>query len=210
MGLIIGGLLAGFDWAAKELWPPYLVGILDTGFLIIVTRGLHLDGLADTADGLGSCAPTEKALEIMKDSRTGALGVITLILVLMLKAGALTSISQKGAWQLLILAPCLSRWGLNVLSSASSYARLEGGLGEAFVGRKNWYTLGLAGPTALAAGWALGELRGVAAVMIVTIWSLFIAMWFRKRLGGVTGDVLGGHVELTEALLLLIGVAFWA
>jgi len=203
VGLLLGGLVAGFDWAAKDLWPPSVVGAMDVAWLAFLTRGLHLDGLTDTSDAIGSGAGPEKALSIMKDSHSGALGILVLVLVLILKASALAVLSGRGAWEAVLLCPCLSRWALNVMASFSIYARPGGGLGEAFVGPGTRWTLALAGPTALGAAWFIWGLWGIWLFAGVVAWSLLASLWFRMRLGGVTGDVLGGHLEVSETLLFL-------
>lgn len=197
----------GVDRACQGFYPTPVLGVIETMALALVTRGLHLDGLADTFDAMGSGRPAEDALRIMKDSHIGALGAVSLILVLFLKASALSEVSHRGLWQVFVLAPCLSRWGLNVLAASSSYARPAGGLGKPFVGRKTWRTLPVSGATALAAAWFLAGIWGIEVFLGVVFWSLATAFYFRRRFGGVTGDVLGAHLELTETLLVLAGAA---
>lgn len=204
IGLIIGGLLSGFHWLISLFWQNEIRAVLDVIFLIILTRGLHLDGLSDTMDALGSNAPVEKALIIMKDSRIGAFGAMALVMCLLLKVRSLEAISYKGLWQAMILTPCLSRWGLNVLASFSCYARKEGGLGEAFVGRTTLSTLPWAGLTAGIASFVLFEWQGMLLFAAVSVFSWLIAVFFKRRLGGVTGDVLGAHIEWTEAGIFCI------
>lgn len=130
VGAILGCLVAGFVWAAWDLWPPYLAGPLGCAWLAFLTRGLHLDGFADMADALGSGAAPERALEIMRDSRSGALGVAALVFLIVLKSSAFIFFTSSREWQWLVMAPCCSRWGLNVLAAASRYARPQGGAGR--------------------------------------------------------------------------------
>ncbi len=208
VGLILGLLTAGLAWAAGDLWPPAAIGLLAVIWLAFLTRGLHLDGLADTADAIGSNAPRERALEIMKDSRTGAYGAVALVLVLLAKSRGFELLAEIEAWEAFILVPCLSRWGLCVLAVSSQYARADGGLGKAFVGAQNQWTLGISGPTALCAAWVLaGPVIAAWAVLGVGLLSLLCSAYFRRRLGGVTGDVLGAHVEVLEAVLVLAAYA---
>ncbi len=204
IGLIIGGLLYGFDRFITLFWQTDLRAVLDVIFLIILTRGLHLDGLSDTMDALGSNASAEKALIIMKDSRIGAFGAISLIMCLLLKVKGMETISGKGLWQAMILTPCLSRWGLHVLASFSCYARKEGGLGKAFVGRATLSTLPWAGLTAGFASFVLFDWQGILLFAVVSVLSWLTAIFFERRLGGVTGDVLGAHIEWTEAGIFCI------
>lgn len=207
IGLIIGGLLYVFDRFITLFWQGDIRAVLDVMFLIILTRGLHLDGLSDTMDALGSNAPPEKALIIMKDSRIGAFGAMALIMCLLLKVKGLEAISSKGLWQAMILTPCLSRWGLHVLASFSYYARKEGGLGEAFVGKATLSTLPWAGLTAGIAAFVLFEWQGILLFLGVSVFSWLTAIFFQRRLGGVTGDVLGAHIEWTETGIFCIFVS---
>ncbi len=96
VGLIIGFLLAGVYWALGGWCQAPVLGVIETMTLAFLTRGLHLDGLADTFDAIGSGRPAEAALLIMKDSQIGALGAVSLILVLLLKSCALAEISRVG------------------------------------------------------------------------------------------------------------------
>ena len=203
IGLLLGALVAGFDWAARDLWSPHITGALDTLWLAMLTRGLHLDGLADTADGIGSGQPPEKALSIMKDSTNGAFGVTALALALILKTVCFGELSGKGLLNWMIAVPCMSRCGLVTLATLSRYARPSGGLGAAFTGPATRGPAVIAAMTAATAGWFIAGLYGIIATALTLIFSAAAAGWFRKRLGGVTGDCLGAHLEITETLLLL-------
>lgn len=194
---------------AADLWPPAVTGGLTVGLLAFLTRGLHLDGLADTADALGSGAPAERALEIMKDSRTGAFGVMAVALLLYVKARGFECLAGRGSPEFFAIIPCLSRWGLCVLAVSSVYARKEGGLGRAFVGRDHRRALFLAGPAAFlavwgvaGASWAFWSVLGAAGAGILA------SAFFLRRLGGVTGDVLGAYLEVLETLLVIVSVSF--
>ena len=210
VGLILGALLAGFDWAARGLWPDRVCGVLDVVWLALLTRGLHLDGVADTFDAIGSSAHRERALEIMRDSSSGALGVLAMVTVLLVKVAAVSELSGQAAWQWLILVPCLSRLGINILGSLSRYAREGGGLGEAFTGKASLKYLPLALVTAVAAAWILNGTAGVAMLAAVAAWCVPVALWCRGRFGGVTGDILGAHLETVEAAMFLAAAAIVA
>lgn len=207
VGLLLGFLCAMFDWSISELWPPLVRGVLDCCFLAFMTRGLHLDGLADTADGILSSRPPSEALSIMKDSSTGALGVLTLIIVLLLKTVALCETTRLQRLEWIILAPVLSRFSLVMLAAFSNYARKTGGLGTYFVGFYAKKALVIALPVSLLAGGLLGGIKGVLAFFIACILGWFAASWFRKKLGGVTGDCLGAHLEMVETFILLFGAS---
>ncbi len=207
VGLVIGGLTSGIDWAARGLWPPSIAGVVAVVFLALLTRGLHLDGLADTADAVASGADRERALEIMRDSTNGALGILAMVLVLMIKAVCAVQLSTHAAWQWFVLIPCFSRTGIVLLGAISEYARPSGGLGSPFAGRGVSRNLLLALPTTIAAAWTLAEATGVAMLAGVVAMSAIASLWARRRFGGTTGDILGAHVELQEALLFLASAA---
>lgn len=205
MGLILGGMTAGLNWAARGFWTPVLSGTAVVILLVFLTRGLHLDGLADTADAIGSSASREKAFEIMKDSCNGALGVLALVSALLLKTASAVSLSRVDAWQMFILLPCLSRWSLNCLAASSDYARPEGGLGAAFCGRSARRHLLISGLTAMAASWFLADTKGLGLLAAATAAGPLTAVWFRKKFGGLTGDMLGAHLEAAETILFMLG-----
>lgn len=188
------------------MWPASICGVLDVAWLAFLTRGLHLDGVADTFDAIGSNADRDRALSIMRDSSNGALGVLALIIVILIKAVTVTELSRQGAWQWLMLVPCLSRTGINCLGSFSIYARPEGGLGEAFTGRASLRYLPMAAATAGAAAWILRGIAGISMLAAVGFLSLFTALWCRKKFGGITGDILGANVEIMEAAMFLAAV----
>ena len=197
------------NWAAGDFWQPVLCGAAVAVLLAFLTRGLHLDGLADTADAIGSGAQAEKALSIMKDSRSGALGVLALCSAIVLKAASCADLSSSGAWQMFVLVPCLSRWSMNCLAASSRYARPEGGLGEAFCGKSARQHLYVSGLTAVAASWFLAGTAGLGLLAAATAAGPAAAWWFARRFGGVTGDVLGAHLEGTETLLFMAGAGIF-
>ncbi len=127
MGLIFWGVWLGLT----KILPAAGAAAILLGLTVIITRGLHLDGLADTADGLGGGSTPEERLRIMKDSRVGAFGVISLILVLLMKFAFFLAWAQIGMAGVLLLYPVVSRWGMVLLAFLSPYARPEGGLGQA-------------------------------------------------------------------------------
>lgn len=207
VGLMLGSLLAGFNWAAKGLWPASVCGVLDVAWLAFLTRGLHLDGVADTFDAIGSGAGRDRALEIMRDSSSGALGVLALIILVLVKAAAVTELSRNGAWQWLMIIPCLSRTGVNFSGAFSNYARQEDGLGEAFTGRSSLRYLPMALITAASAAWILRGSAGIVMLIAVGALSLLLSLWCRRKFGGVTGDILGAHVEIMETAMFLAAAA---
>lgn len=202
VGLVIGGILAGFDLAVAGWFPPWVRGVLILGLWVWLTGGLHLDGWMDTADGFGSYRPRKRTLEIMKDSRVGAMGVLAAVLLLLLKASALASTSGP-LWISLLTAPIIGRWG--ILLAVRFYPYLtEDGIGRGLKEGLNLFSLAAATLLTLAVVVGAAGIRGLwlpaAAVGMV----LLLGWMAGKRLGGFTGDVYGALVEATEAAVLLL------
>ncbi len=207
IGLLLGGMVAFAAWLSSGLWPAMLSGASAVVFLALLTRGLHLDGLADTFDAIGSGAEREKALLIMKDSCSGALGVLAMVSVFMLKVASAVSLVETGGWYFIALAPCLSRWSMHCLAACSEYARPGGGLGSAFCGSAARRQLVAPGVTALAASWFMAGAWGVLLFLAGTVAGPVASLYFRGKFGGITGDMLGAHVETVETFLMMAGAS---
>ncbi|MFA6498978.1 MAG: adenosylcobinamide-GDP ribazoletransferase [Desulfurivibrionaceae bacterium] len=199
-GWLIGGFLAGCAWVFVWAGLPSLVSAV---LLVIcgawLTRGLHLDGLADLLDGLGGGQTPERRLAIMKDSATGAFGVIGLVLLLVLKVACLAALvanEEEPLFFALFAAPVAARWAMTTLACGVQYPRATG-TGHAFVGKVGLRELAL-GTLLLAPliwwNWSAGLII-LGAAMLPAVWLRFKAS---KALGGVTGDVLGASCELGE------------
>jgi adenosylcobinamide-GDP ribazoletransferase len=205
VGLIIGGLLALTDWAALGLWPPAAAAMVDVGLLAGVTGALHLDGLSDTADGLYGNRPRERALDIMKDSRVGAMGVVALILGLGVKWAGIAGMEAHRT-VLLAAIPALARGGMLFGFRFLEYGRPDGGTGHAFFEKRlpwtGFWTLLPIGGLVLAAGW-----RGVAVLAVFAVATGTLIRFYRRKMGGVTGDMLGAMVEILEAAMFLAASA---
>jgi len=202
---LIGAAIGLVQLGAFRLLRPHLPSLL-TAVLVVavsawVTRGLHLDGLADFADGLGGGSTREDALRIMRDPAVGAFGVIALVLVLAVKIASVDALASAEA---LVLAPALARWTAVPVGFFLPYARESDGLGAAMTRGAGLFEL--LGSTALAAAislyfpWKLALFSWAAALLV----SLLVGTIARRRLGGMTGDVLGANVELAEASVLVV------
>lgn len=182
----VGGLLAGF---------------LVVAFLAMVTRGMHLDGLADTADGLGSYQGPDRALAIMRDGPVGPFGVVALVLVLGIQAASIWH------WPALVLAVATGRIAFTLCCRHGVPAARPEGLGALVAGTQ---------PLTTPILWLLGLLllspladvahpyRGPVAVVAATGLVLLLSHHTTKRLGGVTGDVLGAASEVATTVVLVI------
>jgi adenosylcobinamide-GDP ribazoletransferase len=206
VGLLLGAVAAGVLELAARLGHtgPLLAAVLAVTALALLTRGLHLDGLADLADGLGSRQPAEAALAIMKRSDIGPFGVVTLVLTLGIQVAALAQAEALGRGVPAVLAAAVAgRLALTWACRRGVPAARGSGLGVLVAG-----TVPLAIPVVLTAAalggaWAFGIII-LVAVGAGLIASAALAALAVRRLGGITGDVLGALVEVTAAVCLLV------
>ncbi|MEE4608637.1 MAG: adenosylcobinamide-GDP ribazoletransferase [Desulfobacteraceae bacterium] len=207
-GIVIGSIVSAFDALAILALPLPVVAALDVALLALITGALHLDGLADTADGLLGPHDRARALEIMKDSRVGAMGVVAVVLVLIVKIVALGAVSRHRALAL-ILVPALARCTMMVAMAAMPYARSGGGTGQAFFHPP----ARAADLAAIALPFGLSVFLGWLCIVIAMVFAgvtVMMLRFYRRRLGGVTGDLIGALGEVMEAALwvaLAAGVA---
>lgn len=200
VGLVIGALTWLVWRGAMLVFPPLVAGILALAAWVAWTGGLHLDGLADCCDGLLASASIERRLEIMKDPHLGAFSVIGLILVLLLKAAALVSLTYAASFGIL-LAAALARWC--ILPAGLLPSARPGGLGADFsAGLKRSFIL-VSGVLPIALAFVL-EVRGVVSLLLGAGAAALILQLAKSRIGGVTGDVLGMIVEIVETVVLLV------
>lgn len=196
----VGALLgfgAGLVLVAVSTHTSPLVGAAAAlGVLAVVTGGLHLDGLADSADGLFGGRDRERRLEIMRDPRVGSFGVIAVVLVLAMGIAALSSITSARALPALVVAGALSRWAVLGLVALLPYARPQG-LGVAAAGDHRGFDLVLG---SLFAGLVclLDWRRSVIAILLVTIVAVGVAAFAKSRIGGATGDIYGAAAEMCQ------------
>ena len=203
VGLLLGAAAVPAAWCLNLLLPPMVSAVLITFVLLGFSGGLHLDGLADTADGFFSSRPREKILEIMRDSATGAMGVIGLILVLVLKITCLASLSTS-LLPAVFLMPLAGRTAILLMMGLLPYARTQGGLATlSYSRRSKVVALGSLVFFTATAGLAAGG-QGIMAVSAVLVMVLLFAWFCRAKIGGATGDTLGAACELAEAAVALI------
>ena len=203
VGALLGFAMAALHLAIDFRLPPMFEGALLVALMALLTGAFHLDGVADTADGLGGGYTPERSLEIMKDSRIGALGAVALMLVLLLKTSGYGYLDGKIAVAALIAVPAAARGAVVSLAYRSTYARPTGGLGSPYTEHLDAATLAAAllfgalfcVPLGLAGG------IGFAALLL---WMGILRVYFNKRLGGITGDVLGFAEETAEIIFLAI------
>jgi adenosylcobinamide-GDP ribazoletransferase len=208
VGLLLGGAATGVLAGLVALHcPPLLAGLLIVGLLALATRGMHIDGLADTADGLGCYGPPERALAVMKDGGAGPFAVVALIIVLGIQTVGLAQAATDHRWWVAPLALAASRAAFPLCCRRGAPAARPEGLG-ALVARTQpifipviWWLLLLAAAVFVIPGrpW-----QGPAAVLLAGAVVLGLSRHTGRRFGGITGDVLGAAAELAAAAVLAV------
>ncbi|MEU4567135.1 adenosylcobinamide-GDP ribazoletransferase [Micromonospora sp. NPDC023956] len=205
LGVILGGVLIGLGAVA----PPLVAAVVTVGCGALLTRGLHLDGLADTVDALGSYRRGAAALEIMKKPDVGPFGVAALVLVLLVQSAVLAELATRSwpaALAAVVTATATGRLGVTLACRRGIPAARPEGLGA--------LVAGTVGPVAVAAGVvavavpALAAVpgrpwQGPLAVAVALTAVLALLRHLVRRLGGITGDVLGASVEVATTLVYL-------
>ncbi len=212
VGLGIGGLLTGLDYALREgfgtrpevveFTPPLLAALL-IAFLVIITRALHLDGFMDTCDALFGGSNAEQRLEIMRDSRVGSFAVAGAACLFLISFAAVVSLWPPGRFWALLVIPCLSRWAMVVTMAAFPYARGEDGLGSAFLQGGTRAQTFLATLITVAAAVVFAGVTGIVLLGVAGVVALGVGQFATSRLGGVTGDVYGAVNELATMAMLV-------
>ena len=210
VGIAVGAVVGTSWWVAGRVWPAALAAVVAVAVDAAVTGCLHLDGLADAADGLLPAVGRARRLEIMADPRIGAFGAVALVLVLSLRVTALAVTVARplvivGLW-------CGSRTMMGVVARTLPYAHADGGTASAFTGAEGHSAASRYGVAAYGMGAALAAAAvGAGARGLVVVGTEVVAMlgvvWFaRRRIGGYTGDVLGamGVIGETAGLLALV------
>jgi adenosylcobinamide-GDP ribazoletransferase len=208
VGLAIGALLAGTDFLLAPLLPRGVGDLLLIALLSVVTGGLHLDGLSDVCDGLAARGSRERFLEVMKDSRVGAVGAVALVLGLGLKYQALLAVPLQYKRAVLLFFPLVARFAQVQMTVGATRARKDG-LGSAFVGGAGLPQFVLAYAMTLLAAYLLLGMNGIYCALLLFLLTWGIKYWSHQRLGGITGDVIGCASELNEIACLLALLALF-
>ncbi len=206
VGAGIGATIAGFWWLATQAWPASVATGLALSAGLLLTGALHEDGFTDVCDGLFGGRTRERAMEIMRDSRVGAFGVVGIVMLVGLKWQTMTALPPAALPGALIAAHAISRGGLVAMTLALPYARSDGRAAQRMAARFDARLIGTAALTLaplllLAPGtWPACLLAAAAA------WAGCF-LWFRRCLAGYTGDCLGATQQLTELAILLAALA---
>jgi adenosylcobinamide-GDP ribazoletransferase len=203
VGLVIGLILAGLSWTLRFLLPSGISNALLLVVLVVLTGALHLDGLADTCDGLAGHRTAEDRRRIMCDSRLGGFGVIGVVLILLVKYVSLNSIPGGVILASLVLMPVVSRWAMTGTILAYPYAR-PSGLGKVFKEGAAWSGFVLATVVTIAVAALAMKLVGLVILAIVSIITIVLAACLKKTFAGLTGDNYGAINEISEASVLIL------
>jgi len=201
VGALLGAAAAALLTGLTALGVPGpLAGLLTVGALALATRGMHVDGLADTADGLGCYGPPERALAVMREGSAGPFAVVTLLVVLGGQAVALAAVADDPA--AVVVAAAVGRAGFAWGCRRGVPAARPDGLGALVAATQPWW-VAPAWWTLLAAAAALTHpWRGPLAVALGALATVALTSRARRRLGGVSGDVLGAGCELAVLAVL--------
>jgi len=208
IGLIIGLILAGLNWLLSLFLPSAIVNLLLIVSLVVITGALHLDGFIDTCDGIAGNKTPEDRWHVMHDSRAGSFGVIGAILLLLAKYVTLSTIPGPLMTVTLLFMPVVSRWAMVYAIFTHPYARLSG-LGKIFKQGTRWpgFTIATIITFVLAIALIpLFQLTGLIVMLFIWIITVIMAVYFRSKFAGLTGDTYGAINEVAEVSVLIIVV----
>ncbi|MHB8809443.1 MAG: adenosylcobinamide-GDP ribazoletransferase [Desulfobulbaceae bacterium] len=203
VGLVLGGIGAAGACLAWQILPVPVAAVVLTFFLLSFSGAMHLDGLADSADGFFSARGRQEMLAIMRDSRIGVMGVVALVLILLLKTACLGTLSPDAVVRAGLLIPLAGRCALVLMVSLLPYVRPEGGLATTLYAGRSFPAVLLALMVLVFAGYAVLGFLGIVAVAAAMLGVLVFAWYCRGKIGGATGDTLGASCELAEAAVAL-------
>ena len=205
VGLLLGLILAGLWLFFKVIFPVPVSALLLISSYLLLTGALHVDGFVDTVDGLYGGRTKKEIFRIMEGSTIGAKGAVWLVLLIALKAALLTVLLRRGVYPVLILFPVLGRYAITILMKFSAYPK-KNGLGKAFCGKITNTVFVLINIFVLAVALCY-KVNGLASFLAVVLLALIVMDYFKYKIGGVTGDVFGFTIEISEIAVLLLFVA---
>lgn len=203
IGLLLGLLLVGINKVLLILnFDQFIANIILVISLILLTGGIHMDGLADTADAFLSRKNKEEMLVIMRDSHIGSMGTLSLISVILLKIAFLSYPGFPSKTAPLLLMCVLSRWSMVFAMFLFPYARQEG-KAKLLINGINFKIFTLSTIIALACVFSIWKIKGVLVFIIIAAASYIAGRFINRKIGGITGDTLGALSESNEIIVLL-------
>ena len=208
VGLLIGILAAILGQLTAAVLPPLPACAIVVIFLLAVSGGLHMDGLADTADGFFSARPRDRILEIMRDSHIGVMGVIAVVSVILLKFSLLASLPPALYINIILLTPLAGRCASVIMMTTLPYVRDKGGIASLFDKRRSWFHALWAVSFLVIAGILTGQWMGFTAGMATLAIAVVFSVHSLRKIGGYTGDTLGAACEIAEIMPALVAVVW--
>ncbi|MDY6935809.1 MAG: adenosylcobinamide-GDP ribazoletransferase [Spirochaetota bacterium] len=209
VGLLIGFILFSVYFLLRDYFSPLLIMVLVTGIWARGTGSLHLEGFVDAVDGFSAGPDRERILSVMKDPNCGSKGVVALVFLIFFKIAILMDIPDDLIFHSLLIAPAISRWSMVSASFFCDYARNKGGLGKPFVENVGIREFIISCSIVLIAGLVLLQTQFIAVMIAPICFTIAAILYLKKRLGGITGDVLGALNELMEVVSLSSFLFFW-
>lgn len=206
VGWFVGGVAAAVWWLAAHVWPPLVASGVSLVATLLLTGAFHEDGFADVCDGFGGGYTKERVLEIMRDSRVGAFGAIGVVVMLGLKWQAVASLPISTSAFLLVAAHVLSRTVSVSLMAVLDYVREDAAKAKPLATKLNGARLLIALTTG-AASLAVLPVKGWWVLLPLLATQVLLAVWFKRRLGGYTGDCLGAAQQIAEVVFYLTVLA---
>jgi adenosylcobinamide-GDP ribazoletransferase len=204
VGGLLGGVVAATAWGASLAFPPMVAGVIGVSCGVVATGALHLDALADVADGVGAALSGRDPADAMRDPRLGAFGGTALVLDLVLKVSVVSALARGGTFPTAaIAAGALARLAPVALVAALPYV----GPRHTWTRGVEWRTCVAASVLALTIGIVTAGAAFAPMVIVAAAGTAVVGRWGSVRLGGTTGDVFGAAIELSETLALAAALA---
>ena len=208
VGFLLGIGLVAMDRALEDIFAPSVLNLIILSLYVVVTGGIHQDGLADTVDALAGGTTPEHRLEIFRDSHIGALGVTGLFLSLALRYAGLMALPGGIRELVLLCMPAVGRWSMVLGVWKAVYPRVKG-LGASFI--RNCSSVDVVIATILVSlgiGAVFGPMTAVAVLFVGFIVVRSYVRWISRKIGGITGDILGSINEGIEVIFILCAPIF--
>jgi adenosylcobinamide-GDP ribazoletransferase len=202
VGVGLGGAVALAGRGLEGRLDDVPAAVLIVAAWALATGAIHLDGLADSADALGA-GDRERRLAIMRDPRLGSFGALALVFVVVLKISLVAAVLARGHHLWLLAIPAVARAAASGLSATLPYARPEGTAAALVTPSGRAERLAVALATAIVVALACARLRGLLAIVAAVLVALAVGRLARRRIGGITGDILGATIELAECAALV-------
>jgi len=204
VGFLIGGIITVVYYILKRFFPSGVTSVLLIVAYIMLTGGIHLDGLGDTFDGIFSNRSRERILEIMRDSRIGTNAMLAVVCVIILNYALLNSIPASFVPHAILLFPVAGRIGSLIGAGSSDYAREGEGLGKSFINCCGVKEILQGGAIYFLIFLLVLGLKGLLLAFLTFVTAFITVKFFSKKVGGATGDILGAVCELNQTFFLLL------